>query len=84
MMLEQEHIISQAEEKVKCGVGGCHEDIFRDVLCLFHFIEVETAAWDDEDAERKMVLESVRYVFSDPILEGIDYIFGDPVGEVCR
>ena len=45
-------ILSQNEEDVKsdaeeCKVEGCHEYVFRGGLCLLHYVEEETAAWDD-------------------------------------
>jgi len=62
-------IVSQVEENVKCCADEhCGEDVFRDgPLCFDHFIEVETQAWDDQDAERQGVLESVGYIFGDPV-----------------
>jgi len=54
----------------ECADEWCGEEPYRDGLCFEHFIAVETAVWDDQDAERQMALE------------GVGYIFGDPVGEV--
>lgn len=58
-------ILPQDEQEVKCADEHCGEDVFRDSLCLDHFIEIETAAWDDQDAERQMVLEATGYIFGD-------------------
>lgn len=62
-------ILPQVEQQVKrCGDEHCGEDVFRNgPLCLDHFIEVETQAWDDEDAEREMILETVSHIFGDPV-----------------
>ena len=65
-------ILSQNEEDVKsdaeeCKVEGCHEYVLRGGLCLLHYVEEETVAWDDEDAEREMVLECVGYSWGDPM-----------------
>lgn len=61
--------LSQIEQQVKlCANKWCDEDIFRDgPLCFDHFIEMETQTWDDEDTARQMVLESVGYIFGDPM-----------------
>jgi len=49
-------IVPQIEEEVKrdaeeCSVEWCHEYVFRDGLCLDHFVAGETAAWDDHTDE---------------------------------
>jgi len=46
-----------------CAAEGCHEDVFRQGLCFEHFVAEETAAWDDQVAERRMVLASVGRIF---------------------
>lgn len=77
-MLDQ--IVPQAEEEVKCADEHCGEDVFRDGLCLDHFIEVETVGWDDYAAEREMVLGTVG-----PIVFFGDLgsaWWGDSMGEV--
>ena len=61
-------IVPRIEQEVKrCADEHCGEDVFRNDLCLEHFIEMETAAWDDHDAERQMALETVGYIFGDPV-----------------
>lgn len=76
-----ENIVSQNNEEVKCTLEGCHEDEFRRGLCFRHFVEEETAEWDDRDAVRRTCLEGVGYVFGDPALDG--GWWGDPVEEVA-
>lgn len=53
----------------ECINKGCDEPIFRDGLCFDCFVEVGTAAWDDEDIEREMVLGTIGHVifFGDPM-----------------
>lgn len=59
-------ILPQDEQEVNCADELCGEDVFRDgPLCLDHFIEVETATWDDWDAERHTALEATGYIFDD-------------------
>lgn len=61
-------IVPQNESQVKrCADEHCDEDVFRDDLCLDHLIAVDTAAWDDEDAERQAALEGMGYIFGDPV-----------------
>lgn len=64
-----DQIVPQDELDVKCADEHCGEDVFRDgPLCLNHFVEVETAAWDDHDAERQAALKGMGYVFGDPVI----------------
>jgi len=65
------YIVPQDEGKVKCADEWCDEDVYRDGLCFEHFVEAETQAWDDQDAERQVALE------------GLGYVWGDSVGEVA-
>ena len=45
-------IVPQNEQDVKrCADEHCDEYVFRGGLCLEHFVEVETAAWDDHANE---------------------------------
>lgn len=60
-------ILPQVEQEGKCADEWCSEPVFRDGLCLEHFVEAETQAWDDHDAEWEMALECVGYVFGDPV-----------------
>ena len=60
-----DRIVPQVEPQVKCADEYCGEDVFRNGLCLEHFVKIETAAWDDHDAEREMALEGVGYIFGD-------------------
>lgn len=54
-------------EEKECADEYCGEVPFRQGLCFKHFVEAETAAWDDEDAERRAALEGMGYVFGDPV-----------------
>jgi hypothetical protein len=65
-----DQIVPRVKEEVKCGVEGCHEEEFRRGLCFQHFVEEETAEWDDRDAVRRTCLE------------GVGYVWGDRAGEV--
>lgn len=62
-------ILPRVEQEVKCADEWCGEPVFRKDLCFDHFVEVETQAWDDEDAERQMVLEAMGHIFNDPMVE---------------
>lgn len=47
-----EEIVPQNEHDVKrCTDEHCDEYVFRGGLCLKHFVEEETAAWDDHTDE---------------------------------
>jgi len=68
MMLDK--IVPQVEESVKCDIEWCDEPQFRSSgLCFDHFVQEELAAWNDWDAERQMVLESIGYLWGDPVRE---------------
>ena len=63
-------IVPQIESQVKlCASEWCDEDIFRDGLCFGHFVETATQMWDDEDAEREMILGTIGHIvfFDDPV-----------------
>lgn len=45
-----DRIVPQDEQDVnaeECSVEGCCEYVFRGGLCLEHYVEEETAAWND-------------------------------------
>lgn len=52
----------------ECSAKHCREYVFRNSgLCLEHYVEEGTASWDDEDAERQMVLGTLGYIWGDPM-----------------
>jgi len=61
-------IVPQVELEVKCEVEGCHEPTFRKgEFCFGHFIAEAEAAWDEWDTERRMVEETIGYLWGDPL-----------------
>ena len=74
-------IVAQEEQKVKCTLEWCDEDVFREGLCWPHFIEDKEMEWDNQDAERENCQQGVGYIFGDHPLDGAWW--GDDAREVC-
>jgi hypothetical protein len=62
-ILMSDTMIAQVETEVKqCELDWCHEPVFREGLCWYHFLEEVVDEWDAEEPE------GVDFIFGDATL----------------